>query len=421
MIFLNQASHYPGRLAPVPTVGTALMIASGPYSLLSRYLLSSRAAVSVGLISYPLYLWHWPLLSFARIMTVGEPTALVRCVSVCMAVALAWATYAMIERPLRHQSGLKVALPLAAGMIVIGLAGIWTWHHGGQTLGKPLDSITLMYRNYPHGPEHDANCDGLYPQFSDFHRCRLSARKAPDTAIIGDSHSGQYFNSMAKLLDGHTIINIDYQACLPFSTYDMYPDCTRRQKLTYTFLENTTSIKTVMVAGYWYHLIVGGYQKDLAGGSGVLRPLDPIAARRFVDLGANFINALIRAGKRVVFVYDNPDLPFDPRSCLLYRPLSFLERVREDCSFSQDAFKARSAPYDAIIAQLTARFPGITYFDPRQPLCDRERCHAMRGGRLLYWDATHLSAAGADLVVRSMRHALFQDAKDKLRDAIRSR
>ena len=64
---------YPGWVAAVPTVGTLLLIVAGPDSWINRRILSLRPVVLIGLISYPLYLWHWPLLSFARIALFEEP------------------------------------------------------------------------------------------------------------------------------------------------------------------------------------------------------------------------------------------------------------------------------------------------------------------------------------------------------------
>ena len=86
----------------IPIVGTLLLILSGPTSWVNRRILSQRLLVGLGLISYPLYLWHWVLFSFARIgWTDGEFVG-VRVFLIVTSIMLAWATYAWVEAPLRH-------------------------------------------------------------------------------------------------------------------------------------------------------------------------------------------------------------------------------------------------------------------------------------------------------------------------------
>lgn len=75
---LNKKAAFPGWWAVLPTIGTCLVISAGPGAWLNRKFLSSRPVVWVGLISYPLYLWHWLLLSFAWIARGKTPPPGVR-------------------------------------------------------------------------------------------------------------------------------------------------------------------------------------------------------------------------------------------------------------------------------------------------------------------------------------------------------
>ena len=79
LVTVSQRDLYPGWWALLPTLGTALLIAAGERAAINRSILSSRLLVGIGLISYPLYLWHWPLFSFARIIEGGAspPVAMV--------------------------------------------------------------------------------------------------------------------------------------------------------------------------------------------------------------------------------------------------------------------------------------------------------------------------------------------------------
>lgn len=115
---------YPGWRACVPTAGAALVIAAGSGAWLNRVVLSLSWLVVVGLVSFPLYLWHWPLLSFSHITHVGMPELPVRAVVVVLSFLLAWLTYRYIETPVRHGPAARWKTPaLASAMLLAGGIG----------------------------------------------------------------------------------------------------------------------------------------------------------------------------------------------------------------------------------------------------------------------------------------------------------
>ena len=123
---LNRSMRYPGAWALLPVLGTVLLILSGPVASANRFLLSNPFAVSVGQISYPLYLWHWPLLSFLTIINSGPPREDQRFLVVLLSLILAWLTFHFVERPVRErnrgQKLVTVNLILGIGaMAVLGL------------------------------------------------------------------------------------------------------------------------------------------------------------------------------------------------------------------------------------------------------------------------------------------------------------
>ena len=128
---LDRTSVFPRWLALLPTIGAALVLSAGP-AWLNRSLLSWPPLVGAGLISYPLYLWHWPLLSFARIAMGDTPPAGVRVALVLVGVMLAWLTFTWLETPVRFGRASRHAAPaLVASMAVILVAGVLTDRTGG--------------------------------------------------------------------------------------------------------------------------------------------------------------------------------------------------------------------------------------------------------------------------------------------------
>ena len=120
---LDTKSAFPGWWAILPVAGAALLL-SAPAAWFCRSLLASPPLVWIGLISYPLYLWHWPLLVFCGIIKFAPLTLLERGLVVGLSFALAWATYRFVEIPFRfgRPSPLKI-LSLCSGMVLIAVAG----------------------------------------------------------------------------------------------------------------------------------------------------------------------------------------------------------------------------------------------------------------------------------------------------------
>ena len=120
-IWLNARTIYPGWRAIIPTTGAFLLIAAGMSAWLNRHVLSRKGLVYIGLISCPLYLWHWPMLSFVRLTESGAPSSTTIGLAVALAFVLASLTYHLIERPLRQAKlqELKSRYPDAAGDVPI--------------------------------------------------------------------------------------------------------------------------------------------------------------------------------------------------------------------------------------------------------------------------------------------------------------
>ncbi len=132
LVLITRTSQFPGYWAILPTLGACLIISSGSNSWLNQRLLANRPMIWVGKISYPLYLWHWPLLSFLYI-SLGVVPREGRAAAVLASVLLAWLTYQFAEKPLRFGGApRRKAAALLAGSFLLapaaGIAGIgYTW------------------------------------------------------------------------------------------------------------------------------------------------------------------------------------------------------------------------------------------------------------------------------------------------------
>lgn len=129
----SKQTVFPGKMALLPIFATAFIIFAGPHSWLNRKILSHKVLVWFGLISYPLYLWHWPILSFGRIIYGEMPPREFRLIAVAVSILLAWLTVKIIEKQFRfgnQKIGLKIAI-LCLVVFGIGGAGLFVMNTDG--------------------------------------------------------------------------------------------------------------------------------------------------------------------------------------------------------------------------------------------------------------------------------------------------
>jgi peptidoglycan/LPS O-acetylase OafA/YrhL len=143
---ITKQNAFPGILATIPVIGTIFVISAGAHTWLNRFLLSNRVAIWFGTISYPLYLWHWPLLAFTYIIDNEIPGYFVRITTTVISIALAWATYAIIERPIRFGTQpKKKTVALLSLMSLIGFTGCITyWREGIPNRSFPSGTMRFL-------------------------------------------------------------------------------------------------------------------------------------------------------------------------------------------------------------------------------------------------------------------------------------
>ena len=131
MALITEERAFPGWWALMPVIGAVLIIAAGPQAWFNRIVLSNRVLVQAGLISFPLYLWHWPLLVFARIYERDTPAPAIRIGAMAAALLLAWLSYVLVEKRFRsgRHNGTKTAVLLAL-MAALGTGGYLVYRNG---------------------------------------------------------------------------------------------------------------------------------------------------------------------------------------------------------------------------------------------------------------------------------------------------
>jgi len=207
-ILFTRTSPFPGWRALLPVVGTALIIGAGPTVWANRTILAWRPFVGLGLISYPLYLWHWPLLAFPFILNFQETVnRWVRLAMVLLAVVLAALTYRLIEIPSRRWTSLRqlVAMMIALGGVVADVAidGLPGRYANRDPQRRFVEDYVDLHR---YGPETSFSheCD-----FYDWRRAALKPAISPGCTpagakvlVWGDSHARSIAIGLRQALPG---------------------------------------------------------------------------------------------------------------------------------------------------------------------------------------------------------------------------
>ena len=410
---ITSSTPFPGAWAAVPVAGAFLVIAAGSQAWLNRVLLANRVAVFFGLISFPLYLWHWPLLAFARIIEGGTPARSVRIAAVLAAMVLATLTWRFIERPLRFGGHGKVkAIALVVTVAILGCAGYITYRMEG--FPDRAANLSHLTSQLGWGGDHnlrDAVCQQRF--FTDDFRaafCRLTPNQpAPAIMLMGDSMSWHFFPGLDKLAQQHGVgvLALNHGRCAAFLGFTLTPPddhweydehlCQRVADKALTLAQNRPAVKTVIFAHspYYWPKPETRFLHDPPPEHN-----DAAYTRYIQDSLRRVFSALLAQGKRIVYITNNAQFSFPPEECFARR---FRSPKRPDCAQSRESWLANSnARLLAAIDGVLAEFPQVRRFDLSSALCDEERCWAMQDGKLLYRDHAHLSNDGSDLVAEKL-------------------
>lgn len=220
-LFINKDRLFPGYWALLPALGAGLLISAGSTAWINKNVLSNKLLVWVGLISYPLYLWHWSLLSFMRIV---EGQTLSLCLRVSLVVSpifLAWLTYIAIERPIRTGARRKTkAAILFVLMIIVGCVGYYSYVSNWTDIRLPFELRAKQ-------KEKDQLKEWLV--FTRFKQCDIQNRRSgerdatcyeslhPSVALWGDSHAASLYPGLKTLQEkiNFGIIQVTHSLCPP--------------------------------------------------------------------------------------------------------------------------------------------------------------------------------------------------------------
>lgn len=405
VVLLESHDPFPGYWALLPVLGAACLIQAGQHGWINHHLLGRKWLLWIGLISYPLYLWHWPLLSFARIMESATPVPELRATLVAISVLLAWITYRWVECPLRIRPRSRtLILWLCLGLFALALAGEAVRKLDGiKSRNQSMlngDPATLVLGADRARLQHECGLTG--EQKLMFQYCLRSAPGAR-FALLGDSKAeALYYGLVREAAPGESWTMMGSVSAPASEGSSSGPQQLKNRLALQTVLANPS----IQVVG-WVVALRGLFPIDKQ--TGLITSQDmPAASLEAYDQA---IGQLERAGKRVIFVIDNPTFP-DPRSCLSggLTPSPWLNGVlrrKENpyCTLDYAAHLAGTRPYRQFVETLKQRHPALTVYDPTPLLCDvpsRTCATVTREGNFLYSYGDHISDYANSKIAREL-------------------
>ncbi len=420
-IFLfDYRTPFPGLAAIIPVLGAVLIIA-GKNGMV-KALLSLQPILFIGLISYSLYLWHWPILAGMRLVAnrtvhdhLADLSGSEAATALIAALVLASITWRFVEVPFRRSrlTGRHLLIASVAAALAIGLpaaamavypATLSPYSGEGITSDKGNRNCIVGYGDSNLPTKSQCNPEGA------------------TIALLGDSHANALALGLRDWAANHNraVAEVTKSACPPLVGFTspniMQPhharDCAIFNRAALKRVTAANDIKLVVITGYWSAYIDeasivrnGDYADRQSAGTN--------ERNLFAGLERE-IAALRAAGKDVLLLGDVPTYRFNVPTELLAAEIPLRKRVSEMTvgprikSGKVAAVKTVSDKANAAIERLAHRDTGIQAILLAPLLCRNGSCDVAVGRQSLYIDNNHLSAAGAKLVFDRMEQQRFR-------------
>lgn len=387
----NAGSAFPGYSALLPCTGTAILIYAGHGNSSANWLLTRPMMVWLGMLSYSLYLWHWPIFSFARYATGGLSTPLAVS-GIVLAVLLSYLTWRFVEKPFRFQwrgtARKTVAVLLVAPTLAMAATAAVIYNGDGFIHRFDTDSVTKIRAMQSTPSQFPLSC----PDNPD--------APCADILLAGDSHAEHYGDFISVLAsDARLDFNVMtrpgcplYPGLTPIIKNDEEPEIDSEcPTWNHEVLTQTHRYRYVLLAGYWSVSDTKGDRYFFVRDDHTKTSKAHSAANIRHALRAA-IRHIAASGAIPVLLYDNPVASDEDFKCSRMNLMPFHD---EKCAFPRHVMDQQQQLKRQFFAELDAEFSMLRFIDPTDVLCDSVQCYTEVDGVPLYRDDDHLNRAGS--------------------------
>ena len=387
---LDKSSVWPSALTLIPVAGTVLLLGAATPDTTIGKLLSVRPLVVIGLSSYSIYLWHYPMFSLVRYRNggLGWDT---KSLLIIASIFVGWCSWRLVESPFRGRQRFRQRSVFLASLIgcgaFLGIGGV-----------------------YVSAAERSGGVSEL----------EIPIRDAP-LMMIGDSHAQHLVPGLLPYVSDSLAVS-ESAGCVPFWGVDRFDfrfergACAEFATQALRSAIESERVKIIVLASMGPVYATGeafrGFDQDRVTEDGLTLVDRPELTDRWKVFEIGLRDTLRRlsiSGKKTVVVVDVPELGILPQNCDPRKPAS--------CQNQRSEIDRRNGKYRDLVHSVSGEFSGVTVFDPTELFCNDRVCIGAKDGRALYADVDHLSEYGSQLVGDALGPMLVQLLRDLQQDA----
>lgn len=412
IFFFNENTKHPSLITLLPIIGTSLIILSSKKENIITKFLSNKNLVFLGLISYSLYLWHYPIFAIARYNNLFENN-FIKLVLIFLSLFLSIFSFYFIEKKFRDFKAIsrkKFYLFLALMLLIILSAFNYSLNYKIKNL--PKDLVSFDYR-----PWQKLRNDNLKICHNSEKFCKfIKKEEYPNIYILGDSHASILMNGIKKEFVDKNKFNLitTTSSCFGMPDFNFFkenqiiqdPCNSKHYKKILKTISATKNNIIIISARFPLYLSNGKYfdnrQGDIERNGDKFYQLKSNNNITSVEQGyLNFFDKLNKISKKIIVVYPVPEVGFNvPRrifNLIKEKKLDNLNNARnmKNLTTSYEVYLNRTRKSFNLLNKLNY---DISRIYPHKIFCDKERCFTVLNNQILYSDNNHLSLSGSKLI-----------------------
>lgn len=393
-LLITKESVFPSYNAFIVCLGACLVIYLGKLeekTFLTK-ILSLKPIVFIGLISYSLYLWHWPITSF--INTVGISLSSIEKLGfVLLFILLAYISWKFVEQPFRNKFKwgfiktfiILLLIPAVFAQLLKDFSkdtdGLMNYRFKGESLNMVSSSQKDLSKIKKY-------CHGNYKKDWDT-GCEIGDVNAEVTTLVfGDSH----MNSMAKALD-ILLLDVGIKAKILTDNSTLYLKGLKKESLGLEGSAISKEDAENFVAKIDKEIMIGNYQNIILGGF-YKNSLNYYGKENFYIMLSETIKQIQSTGANVYIIKDIAAVGSENVNCGMFNKIFSFRRT---CSVDKK-YVLNSQKETYAFSKIMKEFDDIKFIDPKDILCDKSKCKTYLDSISFYRDGTHLSYAGSEYV-----------------------